>query len=70
MEDGKIIPIKYKVEEGVLNPSTITIKCTDVDGQVNKEELATYTAVSFLADFEYDLDDIEESVDDSHVSSF
>jgi len=46
MEDGKIIPIKYKVEEGVLNPSTITIKCTDVDGQVNKEELATYTAAT------------------------
>ena len=38
MSDGKTIQLKYEVEEGVGNPSTISIKCTDVDEKDNKED--------------------------------
>jgi len=43
MEDGKIIPLKYQVEEEVDKPSTISIECIDADNQVNKEECPSYT---------------------------
>ena len=42
MSDGKTIPLKYKVEEGVDKASTISIKCTNVDNKENKEECVTF----------------------------
>ncbi len=41
--DGKTAPLKYEIEEGVENPSMITIKCTDADGKENKEECPCFT---------------------------
>ena len=41
--EGRIIPLKYEVEDGVHDPKTIQIKCTDDGGQVNKEECPKFS---------------------------
>ena len=42
MNNGTIVPLKYTAEEGVNNPKTIVIKCTDADGNENKEEVSVF----------------------------
>ena len=41
--DGNIIPLEYEVEDGVKDPKTIQIKCTDKGGQENKEECPMFS---------------------------
>ena len=41
--EGRIIPLKYEVEDGVHDPKTIQIKCTDEGGQENKEECPNFS---------------------------
>ena len=39
MTNALSVPLQYQVEEGVDNPKMISIKCTDADGNENKEEV-------------------------------
>ena len=42
MTNALRVPLQYQVEEGVNNPKMISIKCTDADGNKNKEEVPIF----------------------------
>ena len=42
MTNALSVPLQYQVEEGVDNPKMISIKCTDADGNENKEEVQIF----------------------------
>ena len=42
MTNALRVPLQYHVEEGVNNPKMISIKCTDADGNKNKEEVPIF----------------------------